>query len=1009
MNLKPPSCYNPLPILKGSIDDAAPWANQCCPLASLSKGFAYPEGSCSSGVLIISDKLSKDDALDGFFLRPHTAAGSILNRALSAAGVARDQVGIYGVVACNPPNGSLNGESYEHDSIAHCAKNLEKVYNHYQHPPVILALGSIAARTLTGLTGERLSLDMIQGFPLAPEGRTVPFMLGRSIVVPSYSPEYIERGNSQLLLVLIRDIRFAFQLAQRLKARFSDVPQVQAIFDALQHKPQYALHANHFHLSTLYQQMKDGYVKRLSYDFETVGKVSDNALLESGDATYQAFTNQHITQVNFSIDRNQAIVVDYDAQTAPIVQDILACTPMVPKIAHNGYCFDQPVARYNGFEIRGRHIDTLWCLGAKTQIRVEGAKWMSIAKYVNTRDKRRIATLSNDGTFKYTKVLNWRKQHVKNQQWISIKTNGSKCPMILTPDHKVWIGSECGKFWAWKEASEVQLGDLVKVNRGHDELIEGSLLGDGHISSTRTLSWCHGMPQFEYLKAKADCMGVTVKLDSGENRHDTCHASVSIPAHWKALYYGEGKRLFRPPSGAAALAIWYMDDGGFYHNRRKGKEYGNGRVLLAINRYAHCGTEVLSYFRKLIGHDCEFTGGKMIRISKDSLQRFFAIIAPFVHPSMKYKLDERYHDRYNGWLETPHAITAKVKEIKPVESTQVRYCVDVEESTNAFFTRAGLVHNCFHHIYPDLPGKGKANKSEAEGASLSSNDGDEDGALAPLQFCASFYGFPLPWKHLFKLDPHLYGAYDSDACLWVNDGCNASLEALGLTESHEKYVVQLRLVLDDMERRGLPCSPKKLLELSNHLAEMLKESSFVIRTCVPDEALSTTPAKGYAKTPKALLEGVEQAIEEHISNGGERETFNVASYALSKRYVWKSHSLIGQRCSCVKITKNKEDTLPKCPHCLGTGLKATVRKIPCKQCLNGSGRIDCLNCKGEGFTSTVRVPKPRAKGKARRAKRSVVVVLEAEEQMSLFPGEEEEAEHCETPKIRMEINFEEMD
>lgn len=676
MNLKPPSCYNPLPILKGSIDDAAPWANQCCPLASLSKGFAYPEGSCSSGVLIVSDKLSKDDALDGFFLRPHTAAGSILNRALSAAGVARDQVGIYGVVACNPPNGSLNGESYEHDSIAHCAKNLEKVYHHFQSPPVILALGSIAARTLTGLTGERLSLDMIQGFPLAPEGRTVPFMLGKSIIVPSYSPEYIERGNSQLLLVLIRDIRFAFQLAQRLKARFSDVPQVQAIFDALQHKPQYALHANHFHLSTLYKQMKDGYVKRLGYDFETPGKINDNALLEGGDATYQAFTNQKITQVNFSIDRNHAIVADYDPQTAPIIQDILACTSNVPKVGHNVYCFDQPVARYNSFEIRGRHIDTM---------------------------------------FK------------------------------------------------------------------------------------------------------------------------------------------------------------------------------------------------------------------------------------------------------------------------------------------------------FHHIYPDLPGKGKANKSEAEGASLSSNDGDEDGALAPLQFCASFYGFPLPWKHLFKLDPHLYGAYDSDASLWVDDGCNASLEALGLTESHEKYVVQLRLVLDDMERRGLPCSPKKLLELSNHLAGMLKESSVIIRTCVPDEALSTTPAKGYAKTPKALLEGVEQAISLHVEAGNERETFDVASYALSKRYVWKSHSLIGQRCSCVKITKNNEDALPKCPHCLGTGLKATVRKIPCKQCLDGSGRIDCQNCKGEGFTSTVRVPKPRAKGKSRRAKRSAVATSEAKEQMSLFSGEEEEAEHCETPKIRMEINLEEVD
>jgi len=80
----------------------------------------------------------------------------------------------------------------------------------------------------------------------------------------------------------------------------------------------------------------------------------------------------------------------------------------------------------------------------------------------------------------------------------------------------------------------------------------------------------------------------------------------------------------------------------------------------------------------------------------------------------------------------------------------------------------------FHHLQPDLPGR-KSKRSAED-----SRDKDM-GSLAPLQFVASIYGFPFPWKHEFKNKPGWYGCCDVDSDLRAHLGIARDLRELFAT------------------------------------------------------------------------------------------------------------------------------------------------------------------------------------------------------------------------------------
>lgn len=217
-----------------------------CPLYGDGLGFSRPEGSGSKGVLIIGEALGAHERADGLPFRPHAEAGSVLERAILRAGFCRDHFRLWNTIACQPPDNRLEGESWEDDAITHCQTHVRRVAEAFR-PRAILALGGVATRTLTGLSGPELTISRLRGYVL--ESEYAP-------VVPSFHPSYLRRGGRRrdaeggkafesaaggggmsLMGVLIHDLQLAVAVAGGAYKEYVLHPEYSEYFADYQEQP----------------------------------------------------------------------------------------------------------------------------------------------------------------------------------------------------------------------------------------------------------------------------------------------------------------------------------------------------------------------------------------------------------------------------------------------------------------------------------------------------------------------------------------------------------------------------------------------------------------------------------------------------------------------------------------------------------------------------------------------------------------------------------------------------
>jgi uracil-DNA glycosylase family 4 len=145
------------------------------------------EGPAETTIFLIGEAPGKDEDLSG---RPFVGrAGRILDRALDAAGLARDSVFVTNVVKCRPP-GNRKPKSDERDACRlHLLAEIRAV-----QPRIIVTLGSTALR---GLMGPGLSLQ---------EARDRSLQFGGVPVKATYHPAAV-LYNRNLEGALRRDLR----------------------------------------------------------------------------------------------------------------------------------------------------------------------------------------------------------------------------------------------------------------------------------------------------------------------------------------------------------------------------------------------------------------------------------------------------------------------------------------------------------------------------------------------------------------------------------------------------------------------------------------------------------------------------------------------------------------------------------------------------------------------------------------------------------------------------------
>jgi recombination protein RecA len=362
------------------------------------------------------------------------------------------------------------------------------------------------------------------------------------------------------------------------------------------------------------------------------------------------------------------------------------------------------------------------CFSASTRITLADGTQEKIGKIVN--QKLPVEVLSYDpelGQVVPRKVTNWFDNGVTDEflQITVGKPGGNgRAQMGVTANHLIRTPA------GWREAGELLPGDRVLETVPHHlsdfqwEVVLGGLMGDGALSPTRSglgarFRFGHSAKQADYADWKASLFAnVTVARTTnakGAVFHDV-QPLAELAALRDAVYIGGKKVLsddYLKRLTPLALAIWYMDDGCFT-SRAKGVQKrtaeGSGRSEICVEAFEPTSrARLVDHLADTWGIRPRLTerGARKVSVlvfNKDETAKLHALIAPFVHPSMEYKLLPKYRGRYGvepllGEMRyelVPVPVVSVA--IKPKTRSMHRFDIEVE-GTHNYFADGVMVHN----------------------------------------------------------------------------------------------------------------------------------------------------------------------------------------------------------------------------------------------------------------------------------------------------------------------------
>ena len=290
----------------------------------------------------------------------------------------------------------------------------------------------------------------------------------------------------------------------------------------------------------------------------------------------------------------------------------------------------------------------------------------------------------------------------------------------------------------WREAGELIAGDRVMVTEKHllsDQQVQvvlGALMGDGNLSPNRRgrsgtrFRMGHGAKQAAYLDWKTSLLG-----NIGHSRTVSAKGAVfadftplpELAELHDAVYFGDGKKHltweYLKSLTPLALAVWYMDDGSFTVRSKGVQERtagGTGRIEIVVEAMSPGSRDrLVKYLRDTHKLDVKLIAKGVRQVSAilfttAASEKFQKIVAPYIHPSMDYKLLPRFRSQFavdpQFASETQRLVPARIENIriKPPTRSMKRFDIEVEGLHN-YFVDGVMVHNS-----PETTTGGKALK-----------------------------------------------------------------------------------------------------------------------------------------------------------------------------------------------------------------------------------------------------------------------------------------------------------
>jgi recombination protein RecA len=376
------------------------------------------------------------------------------------------------------------------------------------------------------------------------------------------------------------------------------------------------------------------------------------------------------------------------------------------------------------------------CMNYSTRVTLADGTQEKIGKIVNQRmDVEVLSYDAESDRMVPRKIVNWF-NNGKAERFLQFNVaksgkNGS-ARFAATENHLIRTPG------GWREAGELIPGDRVMLAEEHllseqqIQLILGSLMGDGSLSPNRRgrsgtrFRMGHGSRQAEYLDWKASLLG-NVQHSRTVNAKGAVFADFTplpeLAELRDAVYFGDGKKHltweYLKSLTPLALAIWYMDDGGFTV-RSKGKQErtvgGTGRIEICVEALSPGSRDrLVQYLQDSRKLDVKLTsrGARQVSVlqfTTAASEKFQKLVAPYVHPSMDYKLLPRFRGKFAVEPQFAPAegrlVPARILDIhvKPPTRSMNRFDIEVEGSHN-YFVDGVMVHNS-----PETTTGGKALK-----------------------------------------------------------------------------------------------------------------------------------------------------------------------------------------------------------------------------------------------------------------------------------------------------------
>jgi recombination protein RecA len=241
-------------------------------------------------------------------------------------------------------------------------------------------------------------------------------------------------------------------------------------------------------------------------------------------------------------------------------------------------------------------------------------------------------------------------------------------------------------------------------------------MGDGALSSTRTghaarFRWGHGAEQAAYGDWKASLLANVGVSRSTNAKGAVFHDVRPLPelAELRRAVYVDGKKVFSDDYlkqlTPLSLAIWYMDDGGFTL-RSKGLQErtrgGSGRIEICVEAMeATTRVRLQAYLKDTWGIETSLVekGARKVptlRFSVRDTEKLQSLVAPYIYPSMDYKLLPGFRSRFDVEpvfaRERQELLPMPITDISPLSINANRFDIEVEGSHN-YFADGVMVHN----------------------------------------------------------------------------------------------------------------------------------------------------------------------------------------------------------------------------------------------------------------------------------------------------------------------------